>query len=131
MGGKTLHLEKVTIPIYHLATREDHIAPARSVFIGAQLFGGEIRYVLAGSGHIAGVINPVAKPKYQYWTGARPAGAFDDWLAKAEEHPGSWWPDWIEWLTAQSPEQVAPRMPGDGALPPLCDAPGEYVKLRY
>jgi polyhydroxyalkanoate synthase len=131
MGGKTLHLEKVTIPIYHLATREDHIAPARSVFIGAQLFGGEIRYVLAGSGHIAGVINPVAKPKYQYWTGASPAGAFDDWLAKAEEHPGSWWPDWIEWLTAQSPQQVAPRQPGDGALPPLCDAPGEYVKVRY
>jgi polyhydroxyalkanoate synthase len=131
MGGKTLHLEKVTIPIYHLATREDHIAPARSVFIGAQLFAGDVRFVVAGSGHIAGVVNPVAKPKYQYWTGARPAGAFDDWIAGAQEHPGSWWPDWIEWLTAQAPERVAPRIPGDGALAPLCDAPGEYVKVRY
>jgi polyhydroxyalkanoate synthase len=131
MGGKTLHLEKVTIPIYHLATREDHIAPARSVFIGAQLFGGDIRYVLAGSGHIAGVINPVAKPKYQYWTGAKPSGAFDDWLAGAEEHPGSWWPDWIDWVTRQSPEQVPPRLPGEGGLPALGPAPGEYVKVRY
>jgi polyhydroxyalkanoate synthase len=131
MGGYTLHLEKVKIPIYHLATREDHIAPARSVFIGAQLFGGDIRFVVAGSGHIAGVVNPVAKPKYQYWTGPSPSGAFEDWLAKAEEHPGSWWPDWIEWLTAQSPERVPARQPGDGALPPLCDAPGEYVRVRF
>ncbi len=131
LGGKTLRLEKVKLPIYHLATREDHIAPARSVFIGAQLFGGDVRYVLAGSGHIAGVINPVGKPKYQYWTGPRPAGAFEDWLAKAVEHPGSWWPDWIEWLTAQAPEKVAARLPGDGELAPLGNAPGEYVKVRY
>ncbi len=131
MGGKTLHLESVSIPIYHLATREDHIAPARSVFIGAQLFGGDVRYVLAGSGHIAGVINPVAKPKYQYWTGERPSGAFEDWFAKAVEHPGSWWPDWIEWVTRQSPEKVSARLPGDGELPPLGNAPGEYVKVRY
>ncbi len=131
MGGKALHLESVSIPIYHLATREDHIAPARSVFIGAQLFGGDVRYVLAGSGHIAGVINPVAKPKYQYWTGERPSGAFEDWFAKAVEHPGSWWPDWIEWVTRQSPEKVSARLPGDGELPPLGNAPGEYVKVRY
>jgi polyhydroxyalkanoate synthase len=131
MGGKTLHLESVSIPIYHLATREDHIAPARSVFIGAQLFGGDVRYVLAGSGHIAGVINPVAKPKYQYWTGERPSGAFEDWFAKAVEHPGSWWPDWIEWVTRKSPEKVSARLPGDGELPPLGNAPGEYVKVRY
>ena len=77
LGGKTLDLKKVAIPIYHLAMRDDHIAPARSVFIGAKLFGGDVRYVLAGSGHIAGVINPVGKPKYQYWTGPRPAGAFE------------------------------------------------------
>jgi polyhydroxyalkanoate synthase len=130
-AGATLDLGKVTLPIYHLATREDHIAPARSVFIGAQLFGGEVRYVLAGSGHIAGVINPVAKPKYQYWTGERPSGAFEDWLEKAKEHPGSWWPDWIDWLTRQSPEKVSARQPGAGELPPLGDAPGEYVKVRY
>jgi polyhydroxyalkanoate synthase len=90
-----------------------------------------VRYVLAGSGHIAGVINPAAKPKYQYWTGERPSGAFEDWFAKAVEHPGSWWPDWIEWVTRQSPEKVSARLPGDGELPPLGNAPGEYVKVRY
>jgi len=130
-AGVKLDLGKVTLPVYHLATREDHIAPARSVFIGAQLLGGDVRYVLAGSGHIAGVINPVGKPKYQYWTGERPSGAFEDWFAKATEHPGSWWPDWIEWVTSQSPERVPARQPGEGALPALCDAPGEYVKVRY
>jgi polyhydroxyalkanoate synthase len=130
MGGKTLHLESVSIPIYHLATREDHIAPARSVFIGAKLFGGDVRYVLAGSGHIAGVINPVGKPKYQYWTGPRPAGAFEDWLAKTAEHPGSWWPDWVAWVAAQSAERAPARIPGEGQLPPLDDAPGDYVKMR-
>lgn len=129
--GVKLDLGKVTLPVYHLATREDHIAPARSVFIGAQLLGGDVRYVLAGSGHIAGVINPVSKPKYQYWTGERPSGSFEDWLARATEHPGSWWPDWIEWVTSQSPERVPARQPGEGALPALCDAPGEYVKVRY
>jgi len=128
--GKTLNLKKVAIPIYHLATREDHIAPARSVFIGAKLFGGDVRYVLAGSGHIAGVINPVGKPKYQYWTGPRPAGAFEDWLAKAAEHPGSWWPDWVAWVAAQSAERAPARIPGEGQLPPLGDAPGDYVKMR-
>ena len=130
-GGKKLDLKKVTIPIYHLATREDHIAPARSVFIGAKLFGGDVRYVLGGSGHIAGVVNPPGKPKYQYWLGDRPAGEFDEWLAKASEHPGSWWPDWFAWIAAQSDERVAARIPGEGQLPALCDAPGEYVKVRY
>lgn len=130
-GGKKLDLSKVKIPIYHLATREDHIAPAKSVFIGAQLFGGDVRYVLAGSGHIAGVVNSVAKPKYQYWLGERPTGAFEDWFKTAIEHKGSWWPDWIEWIAKQSPEQAPPRFPGDGELPPICDAPGEYVRVRY
>ncbi|MEJ0092130.1 MAG: class I poly(R)-hydroxyalkanoic acid synthase [Methylocella sp.] len=129
--GKTLDLKKITMPVYHLATREDHIAPANSVFIGAKLLGGDVRYVLAGSGHIAGVINPVGKPKYQYWLGEPPTGSFADWLKTAVEHKGSWWPDWIQWVTQQSPERVTPRLPGDGELPPLGDAPGEYVKVRY
>jgi len=130
LGGKTLDLKKVTIPIYELATREDHIAPARGVFRGAKCFGGPVRFVLAGSGHIAGVVNPAAKPKYQYWTDGPPAGDFDSWLAAARETPGSWWPDWIEWVGAQAAQKVPARKPGDGRLKPICDAPGEYVKMK-
>lgn len=128
--GQKLDLSKVTIPMYNLATREDHIAPARSVFTGAKLFGGEMRYVLSGSGHIAGVVNPAEAPKYQYWTGDKPTGAFDDWLARAEEHPGSWWPDWLAWLIAQAPAKVAARVPGSGKCKAICDAPGEYVRVK-
>lgn len=131
IGGKTLDLSKVTLPVYHLATREDHIAPAKSVFIGAKLLGGDVRFVLAGSGHIAGVVNPVGKPKYQFWRGARPAGAFEDWLAGASEYKGSWWPDWIEWVTQQAPERTTARTPGEGGLAAICDAPGDYVRVRY
>ncbi|MGH6813238.1 MAG: PHA/PHB synthase family protein [Methylocella sp.] len=130
-GGKTLDLSKVTIPVYHLATRDDHIAPAKSVFIGAKLLGGKVRYVLAGSGHIAGVINPAGKPKYQYWRSKAPAGEFEDWFAAAIKHKGSWWVDWIKWIKRQSRKQVPARLPGDGELPPICDAPGEYVRVRY
>ena len=83
IGGVALDLKKVSVPVYSLATREDHIAPARSVFLGAQYFGGPVRFVLSGSGHIAGVVNPVGKAKYQYWSGERPAGELDDWLAQA------------------------------------------------
>jgi polyhydroxyalkanoate synthase subunit PhaC len=130
LGGETIDLKKVTIPIYELAAREDHIAPARGVFIGAQFFGGPVRFVLAGSGHIAGVVNPPAKPKYQHWTDGPPKGDFESWVAAAKETPGSWWPDWIEWLAAQAPEKVPGRKPGDGKLKPLGDAPGEYVKVK-
>jgi polyhydroxyalkanoate synthase len=130
LGGKRLDLGKVKIPIYNLATREDHIAPAKSVFIGSQKFGGPVDYVLAGSGHIAGVVNPPYKVKYQYWTGPKPEGALEDWTAKAQEHPGSWWPHWFGWLEAQAPKRVAPRIPGAGGLPALCDAPGTYVKVK-
>jgi len=120
----------VTIPIYDLAAREDHIAPAKSVFTGAQYFGGPVRYVMAGSGHIAGVVNPADKPKYQFWTGGPPEGDFAEWVAKAKETPGSWWPDWAAWIAAQAPEKVAAREPGAGKLKPLADAPGEYVRVK-
>ena len=128
--GKRIDLSKVTMPVYELATREDHIAPAKSVFTGAKFFGGPVRFVLAGSGHIAGVVNPADKPKYQYWTGGPPSGAFDAWLDAATETPGTWWVDWVDWVTAQAPEKVAPREPGAGKLKPICDAPGEYVRVR-
>ncbi len=130
VDGVKLDLKKVKIPIFNLAAREDHIAPARSVFLGSQLFGGPVEYVLAGSGHIAGVVNPVSKPKYQYWTGDAASGELDDWIAKATEHPGTWWPYWFTWIERQAPRQVAAREPGGGKLKPLCDAPGEYVKAR-
>ena len=128
--GRRLDLSKVSIPVYQLATREDHIAPARSVFAGAKFFGGPVRFALAGAGHIAGVVNPPDKPKYQYWTGGPPRGAFDAWVAAANETPGSWWGDWLAWLAAQAPEQVPPREPGAGSLKPLGDAPGEYVRVK-
>jgi polyhydroxyalkanoate synthase len=130
IDGTSLDLKKVKLPLYNLATREDHIAPAKSVLFGSKYFGGPVRFVLSGSGHIAGVVNPPDKQKYQYWTGPKPAGAdLDQWLAKAEEHPGSWWPDWLAWLKAHDPEEVEARVPG-GALEPIEDAPGSYVKVR-
>jgi polyhydroxyalkanoate synthase len=131
IGGVDLDLHKVKVPIYNLATREDHIAPAKSVYLGSSLFGGPLRFVLTGSGHIAGVINPPAKHKYQYWTGPKPQGDdVDAWLAQAEEHPGSWWPDWFAWLTQQDPRRVPARAPGSGKLKPIEDAPGSYVKVK-
>lgn len=130
VGGVRLDLSLVHTPIYNLAAREDHIAPARSVFVGSGCFGGEVRYVLAGSGHIAGVVNPPAKQKYQYWTGGAPKGEFEDWLAQAEEHPGSWWTDWIRWIEARSPERVPARIPGAGKLPAIAEAPGDYVRIK-
>jgi len=130
MSGKTINLGNVTIPVYELATKEDHIAPARGVFKGAKGFGGPVRFVLAGSGHIAGVVNPPLKPKYQFWTDGPPEGEFEQWLAKAKETPGSWWPDWIAWVAAQAPAKVPARKPGAGKLKPLCDAPGDYVRVK-
>ena len=128
--GRPVSLHKITIPVYDLAAKEDHIAPARSVFTGAKFFGGPVRYVMSGSGHIAGVVNPADKPKYQFWTGGPPEGRFEDWVAAAKETPGSWWVDWIAWITAQATERVAPREVGAGKLTPLADAPGEYVRVK-
>ena len=131
IGGAPLDLNDVKIPIYNLATREDHIAPARSVLLGSRFFGGPVRFVLAGSGHIAGVVNPPQKIKYQHWIGPKPSG--DDlgrWLSQATEHPGSWWPDWLGWLKQQETAEVPARQPGGGVLTPIEDAPGRYVKAR-
>jgi polyhydroxyalkanoate synthase len=127
LGGVKLDLGKVKIPIYELFTKEDHIAPASSVFIGSKLFGGPVRLVMAGSGHIAGVVNPPAKKKYQFWTGA-PATTLEEWMKKASETPGSWWPDWSAWLAKQSGEKIEPRDPASGSLKPIEDAPGSYVR---
>jgi polyhydroxyalkanoate synthase len=131
VGNTQIDLKTVKVPIYNLATREDHIAPAKSVMFGSRLFGGDVTFVVSGSGHIAGVVNPPARQKYQFWTGPKPRNAdIDGWLAKAKEHPGSWWPDWLVWLTRQSPTEVPARIPGGGALQAIEDAPGSYVKVR-
>jgi polyhydroxyalkanoate synthase len=131
LDNTLLDLGKVTVPVYNLATREDHIAPADSVLRGSQFFGGPVKYVLAGSGHIAGVINPPASGKYQYWTNENIRDvSLVDWTKAAAEHKGSWWPDWRNWLGQIDPEEVPARGVGSDALPPIEEAPGSYVKVR-
>jgi polyhydroxyalkanoate synthase len=129
LAGHNVSLADITIPVYNLATREDHIAPARSVFLGCQYFGGDVEYVMAGSGHIAGVINPPAANKYQHFTGGKPVGDFEKWIAKATENPGSWWPHWQRWIEDKENTRVPARTPGKN-LETLGDAPGSYVKVR-
>ncbi len=130
VGGVKLDLSKVKLPIYELCAKEDHIAPAKSVFIGSRLFGGPVTFVLAGSGHIAGVINPPGeKVKYQYWTNDKKAATLEAWFENAKEHPGSWWPHYVDWLAKQSGDKVAARTPG-AKLGTIEDAPGGYVKVK-
>jgi poly[(R)-3-hydroxyalkanoate] polymerase subunit PhaC len=130
VAGEKLDLGDIDIPIFNLATREDHIAPARSAFLGGQYFHGKVTFVLTGSGHIAGVVNPPAAGKYQYWTGARPVGELEDWLKNATEHEGSWWPHWHEWITQLDAEMVPARKTGSRKHKALEDAPGSYVMAK-
>jgi len=131
LDNTLLDLSKVKVPVYNLATREDHIAPADSVLYGSQFFGGPVKYVLSGSGHIAGVVNPPASGKYQFWTNDNIRDVtLSDWLKGAQEHKGSWWPDWRGWLESIDAEQVPARAAGTAALPPIEDAPGSYVRVR-
>ena len=135
-GGMTLadvplDLRQVKAPVYMVSSEQDHIAPWKSTYAGTRLFGGPVRFVLAGSGHIAGIINPPAANKYHHYTNnLLPAGA-DSWLKGAKVREGSWWPDWQRWLARRSPKaQRAARVPGEGALPAIEDAPGRYVRVR-
>ncbi len=127
-----IDLRKVTIPVYIQAGKEDHIAPSRSVYKATQIYGGPVRFMLAGSGHIAGVVNPPRNKKYQHWlneTDKNPP-TLAEWQAGAKEFPGSWWHDWDKWLSALSGPKVPARVPGAGGLPAIEDAPGSYVKVR-
>ncbi len=130
LGGQRLDLADVKIPVYVQSSREDHIAPFRSVYKGAKLFGGPATFMMSGSGHIAGVINaPVAK-KYQHWTNPKLPDTVDEWIAGAVEHPGSWWENWDAWLADKSGKMVPARDPATGPLKPIEDAPGSFVKVR-
>jgi polyhydroxyalkanoate synthase len=130
LAGEHLDLSKVETPIYAQSSREDHIAPARSVYKGARLFGGPTTFTMAGSGHIAGVINAPVANKYQHWINDALPATLDEWLEGAVEHPGSWWPHWANWLKERSGGEVPARDPAAGPLPPMEDAPGSFVKVR-
>jgi polyhydroxyalkanoate synthase len=129
-GEVTLDLGKVDVPIYLLSAKEDHIAPIHSLYKETKLFKGPRRFVMAGSGHVAGVINPPAAGKYQYWTNAKLPATVEEWQASAKEHSGSWWIDWDRWLAQRSGAKVSARRPGEGKLKALGDAPGTYVRVK-
>ena len=129
LDGVPIDLTSIDVPTYILSTREDHIAPWRSTYAATQLYRGPIRFVLAMSGHIAGVVNPPSANKYGHFTGEL-AATPDAWLEGATAHEGSWWPDWDAWVSEHGGGEVPPREPGAGALPAIEDAPGRYVKVR-
>ena len=130
LDGETLNLGQIKTPAYFLSTREDHIAPWRSTYRGTQLLGGEKRFVLAASGHIAGVVNPPDGGKYNHWINENLPADPQAWLEGASELAGSWWSDWNRWVTAKAPEQVAARVPGEARLRVIEDAPGSYVRVK-
>lgn len=131
LGGVEIDLRDVKVPNYFVSAKEDHIAPWHACYTGSKLLGGRGRFVLGGSGHIAGVINPPEKQKYGYWTNSRRPKDPEAWLANAEQHEGSWWLDWVDWLKPKRGGSVPAREPGGGVLKPLADAPGQYVKESH
>lgn len=133
VDGTPIDLGRIETPSYVQAGREDHIAPAESVWKLTEHFAGPVRFVLAGSGHIAGVINPPSAGRYGYWTNDAPGDTLDSFIAGSVENEGSWWPDWRAWIANHSAPPVmaqGARIPGGGKLPALEDAPGRYVRIR-
>jgi polyhydroxyalkanoate synthase subunit PhaC len=128
--GKTIELNKIKTPSYFLSAIEDHIAPWKTTFLGTELLGGPVEFVLGGSGHIAGVINPPAKNKRNFWTQGETGQGADHWLETATNNPGSWWNHWHEWLDAQDNKQVPARPLGHPEFPEIAPAPGDYVRIR-
>ena len=128
MDGVPIDLRSIDLPVYIQSSREDHIAPYPSVYKATQIYSGDTTFMLAGSGHIAGVINPPAAKKYGYWTNDDLPPDPEDWIAGAQAHQGSWWPHWDQWLKGQSGKRIKARAPGDGGLPVIEAAPGSYVK---
>ena len=130
LSGVPIDLRKIKTPSYFLSTREDHIAPWKSTYAGTQLLSGRRRFVLAASGHIAGVVNPPEGGKYSHWINEELPPDPEDWFRGATEVPGSWWPDWQRWVTGLAKATVPARIPGEGKLPAIDDAPGSYVRVR-
>jgi poly[(R)-3-hydroxyalkanoate] polymerase subunit PhaC len=130
LDGTPVDLTAITTPSYVLSTREDHIAPWKSTYAAVNTYKGKTRFVLAGSGHIAGVINPPAANKYMHWTGDKSPKDPEKWLEGATQAAGSWWPDWAEWVAKFAGPKVPARTPGDGKLAVIEDAPGSYVSVR-
>jgi len=120
----------VKIPLYFISTIEDHIAPWKSTYAGARLFSGPVRFVLGGSGHIAGIVNPPSANKYGYWTHDKLVDEPDAWLQTAKQHAGSWWTDWQQWAAPFGDGKVDARTPGKGKRKALENAPGSYVTKR-
>jgi len=129
LAGVPIDVSKVDIPAYFISTVEDHIAPWKTTYLGAQLLKGPVRFTLGGSGHIAGIVNPPSANKYWYWTNDELRDTADEWLSTAEKQPGSWWSDWSAWIAAFGGEKVPARAPG-GGLGIIEDAPGSYASLR-
>ncbi|MFO1056973.1 MAG: class I poly(R)-hydroxyalkanoic acid synthase [Dongiaceae bacterium] len=130
LDGVPIDLRRIKVPTFILSTKEDHIAPWTSTYAATRLYSGPVRFVLAASGHIAGVVNPPAAGKYGHWVGSKLPADPEAWLAAAEERAGSWWPEWDKWVGKQGGGKVPARVPGDGALKPIEDAPGSYVMTR-
>ena len=130
LDGVPIDLSKIKTPSFLLSTKEDHIAPWKSTYAATQIYGGPVKFCLAASGHIAGVVNPPGQGKYGHWEGTKLPKNPEDWLAQAKYVEDSWWPSWERWVAKYAGGHVKARKPGDGKLQPLEDAPGSYVKVK-
>ncbi len=130
LAGMKIDLSKVNVPAYFASAMEDHIAPWKTTYAGTQILKGKNRFVLAGSGHIAGMVNPPTTVKYGYWTNETLPDDAQAWFGGATQHEGSWWPDWRAWITPHLGREVPPRIPGKAGLKVIEDAPGSYARVR-
>lgn len=130
LNGINIDLSKIKTPVYFLSTIQDHIAKWKATYLGVPLHTGEVTFVLSGSGHIGGVVNPPAANKYGYWTNSDLSSDADKWLKNAEKHEGSWWPNWKSWVLEKGNEEVPARTPGSTKYPSIMEAPGSFVKTK-
>jgi polyhydroxyalkanoate synthase len=130
LAGTKIDLSKVTTPAYFVSAIEDHIAPWKTTYAGTQILRGKSRFVLSGSGHIAGMVNPPAANKYGFWTNDKVPATPDAWFAGAKQHEGSWWTNWRQWVAPYLGREVPARVPGKGKLKVIEAAPGTYARIR-